>query len=278
MLRFQTALASLLGSALVAPVFLGQGTLATLEDALAGTQRALEVLKGLEQRLQADPGAALGLLLSATEPPALDGQQLDGRFEHLRNEVSLLQMELDALQSPQLASGAAGIPAGAPPPVLMDTAEGEWRTTGLDDSLRALLASDAPGPPVRPAARGDASGAAEDADVANAYSADPLRHGIACYRAGRHAEALALLAPIGGPTAMYWTARSLERLERLDEAVTTLERALAAAQATGGETPGFEPRRAASDLEFMRWKRDFLRGLRPAAPAADGSSSGKERR
>jgi tetratricopeptide (TPR) repeat protein len=265
MLRFQTALASLLGSALVAPVFLGQGSIATLEDALAGTQRALEVLKSLEQRLQEDPGAALGLLLSATEPAALDEPQLDARFESLRNEVSLLQMELDALQSPQLAAGTPGAGA-APLPVLPLSSEPAWVTTGLDDSLRALLASDAPVSPVRPTLRMEGADAPDAG--ANAYSADPLRHGIACYRAGRHAEALALLAPIEGATALYWTARTLERLERLDEAVATMERALAKASAATGETPGFEPRRAESDLEFMRWKRDFLRGLRPEAKAA----------
>lgn len=267
MLRFQSALASLLASALVTPVFLGQGSIATLEDALAGTQRALEVVKGLERKLQEDPAAALALLLSATEPPALDEPRLDARFENLRNEVSLLQMELDALQSPALAgvppSERAALPLPAP-----DAGLGQPPlTTGLDDSLRALLASDSPFPPLAhgraPVALDPRTGAGSGA-AAGGYSADPLRHGIACYRAGRHAEALLLLEPLDSAEARYWTARTLERLERLDDAITAMERALAAAAAAPKDAHGFEPRRAESDLEFLRWKRDFVRGVRSA--------------
>jgi hypothetical protein len=68
---------------------------------------------------------------------------------------------------------------------------------------------------------------------------------------------------------MYWRARTLERLERIDDAIQTMERAIQ----KGGE--GFEQRRAETDLEFLRWKRDFVKNL-PSAEHAP--AKGEERR
>ncbi len=281
MLRFQTAIASVLGALLVLPAVFGQGELATLEDALAGTARALEVLQGIQKRLSDDPAGAVGLLLSATEPPLQgspatpaspafpsfegDERALDERLETLRSAVNLLQMELDALESPTAAALGAREPALSPRSMVPASPAGV--TTGLDDALRALLAQD---PAARatfresaPAAAGPARAGRPAAGAAEAYSADPLRHAITCYRAGRFEEALELLAPLENATALHWRARTLERLERLDEAIDALERALA----RGGE--GFEERRAQTDLEFLRWKRDFVAtlGKKPAGPS-----------
>lgn len=271
MMRFHTAIASLLASVLVVPVFLGQGQIATLQDALNGTRRAIEVLKGLEERMQTEPAAALQLVVSATEAPVGDDVERDKRLEGLRNEVNLLQMELDAMQSPMLAvdgtvqsamggSAALGTPGTGAAPVI---------TTGMGDELRALLSEP---PATRKILRGEPgagrtasepSAEAGGSGGENAYSADPLRHGITCYRAGRYTEAYELLVPLQDASALYWLARTLERLERLDEAVKTMERAIQ----KGGE--GFEQRRAETDLEFLRWKRDFLKGLPASGKAAE---------
>lgn len=273
MMRFQTAIASLLGTMLVVPVFLGQGQVATLQDALNGTKRALEVLKGVEQRLLAEPAAALGLVLSATELPVGEQVDRDRRLESLRNEVNLLQMELDAALSPVLGPDGSVQSAlgGSVAPRAVGALPSAGITTGLDDSLRALLQE---GPAVRSILR--TSGADREAapkagqspsqPVENGYSADPLRHGITCYRAGRYSEAIALLAPLDDGAALYWQARTLERLERLDEAVKTMERAIQ----KGGE--GFEQRRAKTDLEFLLWKRDFVKNL-PGAGATTSDSA-----
>jgi len=272
MLRYQTALSSLL-AALLVPALAGQGELATLQDALSGTTRALEVVKGLEKKLSEDPSGALALVLSATEAPGGDDAQRDRRLEALRGEVNLLQMELDALQSPLTSpDGAVQSALGTREP--LDSAQdlrpatSAGVSTGLDDSMRALLGG---APAAREKPRGEGSAergaprdkAAEHAGAAapaapaddSAYSADPLRHGITCYRAGRFAEAYQLLRPLEDATALYWQARTLERLERLDEAVEVMERALA----KGGD--GFEQRRAQTDLEFLKWKRDFVKSL-----------------
>ena len=277
MLRFQTAIASVLGPLLVLPAFLGQGHIATLQDALSGTRRAVEVLKGLEQRLQTEPAAALGLILSATEPASGDEAQRDQRMESLRNEVSLLQMELDALQSPLLAAdGAVQSALGVHlPPAAGQPAPQSGITTGFDDALRSLFSEE---PDARSTRRENADTRANPsaqpapAEHSNsAYSADPLRHGITCYRAGRYAEAYELLAPIGDSTALYWQARTLERLERIDEAIQVMERAIA----QGGA--GFEQRRAETDLEFLRWKKDFMKSLPQAREKSASAGEGKHK-
>jgi hypothetical protein len=113
-----------------------------------------------------------------------------------------------------------------------------------------------PSPSARAARRAETG----EARGVPAYSADPLRHGIACYRAGRYEEARALLAPLETPASLYWHARTLERLELLEEAVAVMERVVA----QGGDS--FEARHAATDLEFLRWKRDFMQSLPGAKP------------
>jgi len=273
MLRFQTTVAGLLAALLFVPVLVGQGQVTSLEDALTGTRRALEVLRGLEQRLAKDPGGVKSLILAATEAPSGAEVERDQRLEALRGEVSLLQMELDAAQSPMLAAdGSVQSALGARLPLELAAAGGaQPLTTGLDDALRELLSVRTP---ARPGERPAASGPGRPGTTAPptgvtprpelGYSADPLRHGIAAYRAGRYAEAHELLATLASPSALYWRARTLERLERLDEAVELMEQAIA----LGGE--GFEERHASTDLEFLRWKRDFLRNL-PEPRKAAGS-------
>jgi len=267
MMRFQTTVTAVLASLLVVPVLIGQGNVDTLESALSGTKRAIEVLKGLEKKLVEEPANALALVLSATEAPGGTDVQREQRLESLRSEVNLLQMEYDALQSPALAGdGAVQDLLGTREPLGRTSLPSAGITTGLGDDLRLLL-SGAPQPRTTPAPapapHGEESAAAATPESAagGAYSADPLRHGITCYRAGRYAEAYELLAPLDDASALYWQARTLERLERLDEAVKVMERALA----KGGE--GFEARRAQTDLEFLRWKRDFVQQM--PAPAKD---------
>lgn len=277
MMRFQTLVAGLLAPVLVLPVVLGQGQLSTLQSALSGTERALSVLHDLEHQLETDPAGALGLVLAATEEPVGDEMQRDQRLESLRNQVSLLQMELDSLQSPVLApDGSVQSALGTrPPEMALEPQTAPRVTTGLDDSLRSLLSS---GSESRMPARSEGGSnrdgtrtpaaharpardeSAPETGGEELYSADPLRHGITCYRAGRYAEALQLLGPLDDATALYWQARTLERLERLDDAIGAMERAIA----KGGE--GFEQRRAQTDLEFLRWKRDFVQNLPKGEP------------
>jgi hypothetical protein len=249
MMRFQPAIASLLGGVLLLGVA-GDGEIRTLEDALSATSRALEVLHDLAGRLERDPQGSIGLLLSATEPPALEERARDERLESLRDEVNLLQMELDAADEP--------LALAAPPPAALPAGDGVGGlTTGLDETLRRLLAQDLEHAPLRPSeARTSGTPAVEERPVSpegEGYSADPLHHAIACHRAGRFEEALALLpADSADPEMLYWRGRTLEKLERLDEAIETLGRVASRADL------GSLAERARTDLEFLEWKRDFL--------------------
>ena len=267
MLRHQTALASVLGSVLVV-ASLGDGEIRTLEDALGETARAIEVLHGIEKRLAQDPAGALGLVLSATEPPILDERARDERLEALRDEVNLLQMELDASGSP--LAGAPLVPAplsaATPAPMVVPLSSGGELTTGLDDSMRRLLELESAPTPVKEPTAGTRTAEARPAGPrapapseprtispeGQGYSADPLHHAIACYRAERFAEVLELLGPDEKDLeALYWRARALEKLGRVDEALETLARVI-----ERGKT-GDVVERAATELEFLAWKRDF---------------------
>lgn len=196
-----------------------------LTSTLDGTERALATLRDYEERLARAPDEVVPLLLRVTEAPRGTPEEQAARLAALRAEVEALLAELDELQASLAARARAADEPGAPAHVA-----------------------------ARPAPR-----------VPATSSADPLRQGIACYRAGRFEEACRILAPLDEARACYWRARALERLERFDEAIQAMERAVA----LDGE--GFERRRAATDLELLRWKRDYANEL-PGAQhsAADG--------
>ncbi|MEO0650267.1 MAG: hypothetical protein AAFZ65_06280 [Planctomycetota bacterium] len=81
------------------------------------------------------------------------------------------------------------------------------------------------------------------------YSADPVRQGRAAYFAGEYERAVSLLArEPDRMLAVYWQAKSLEKLDRMSEAMKGYERVAA----SEGETDLAE--RAQFDLEFLRWR------------------------
>ena len=62
-----------------------------------------------------------------------------------------------------------------------------------------------------------------------------------------------LLAPLTmRAPAVYWKARCLEQLGRLDEALPAYQRVIEL------DPEGFEAGRAKSDIEFLEWKATFL--------------------
>jgi hypothetical protein len=241
----------------VPAVVLGEDELDTLERTLAGTVRALEVLAGIEERVATGTPGAVIEVRAVTEAATLDARERDERLAGLREEVGLLQAELDALESP------IRVPLAAQPIAGAGGASATAVTSGLDEATRALLGRPpGEGPPV---ARGTAAepraGARTTAVAApvieGAYVADPLGMGRACYHAGRFADGVVALATLkADPEALYWRARCLERLERLDEAANDLRRVL---ELVGEE--GYAARRAKTDLEFVEWKRSFLKRL-----------------
>jgi hypothetical protein len=263
MLRFQPVVSTAAAALLLIPVArFSPDDLAVLQGALDEIEHALEVLNGLVPRVASGEEGASALVRSVTEGPLPDAEAADQHLEQLRDEVNLLQAELDVLEARPLmvetqpAPLGLGPKRGGVPPI----------STGLTDEQRALLSGGDARPQGAPAAAGAGASAGPgrpDAVRAAApageegYSADPMRHAEACLRAGRYKEGFTLIAARTDPTAVYLQARLLEKLGRLEEAIAALDSVV-------GKLPeGYEARRAQSDLEFFKWKRDFLKRMPP---------------
>lgn len=81
------------------------------------------------------------------------------------------------------------------------------------------------------------------------YSADPVRQGRAAYFAGDYERSVMLLASYPDRLdAVYWQGRSLEKLDRVQEALKAYQ--LVAESEDGGELAD----RARLDLDFLQWK------------------------
>ena len=284
MMKHQTTLVTGLAVIFVVPpMAFDQDQLKALEDALAGTVRSLEVLSGLEERAMTDPETTGALVISATEAPFLAEEALDQRLGSLRRQVSLLQMEVDAIENPGVLATAKPLdgtravaapnatslsPAvGAIPPAATNNAP---VFTGLDESMRTMLRTGARSlntPVSRPTTPATSKPGHRPATIEkDSYSADALGQAKACYHAGRYADALLLLENRTDTTSLYWKSRCFTQLDRFDEAITALTSIVESA----GDT--YEGRRAATDLDFARWKKSFSEKL------PDGLKDGKEKR
>lgn len=142
MMKFQAAIATGLGAFVLVPsALLGDQEVAALENALAETTRAIEVLAGIREQTLTQPETAFGLVASATEAPILDPMQRDDRLVALRNEVNLLQMELDTLD----VASDQGIVGIAPPPgaplqgIPIGPRASTELPTGMNETLRRAL-------------------------------------------------------------------------------------------------------------------------------------------
>jgi tetratricopeptide (TPR) repeat protein len=258
-LKFQTALMSVLGAALLIPGLQSQDATRGLERSLAETTRALEVLAGIQRGIESRHPAAIQLARQATEPPSGEARVRDNRLVTLRDEVNRLQAMSDRMQGPGTQAREVESTLSAPPP-----AEGELGprvivSTGLSQSARDELTGTAlpPGHGVRQAAQSEAGAAPGAPRDAGEQAADPLRQAQVLYRAGRFEECAAQLKRLDSePEAAWWRARALERLQRSADALECYRRA-----AQGAPKDSTLQKRAAQDLEFLEWKLDFLKKL-----------------
>jgi hypothetical protein len=250
MFKFTPAINVALASLLAVPALtVGGDGARSLERSLSETISALEYLAGLSK-----PPSS-GELARVTEAPLADAPARDALLVALREDVNRLQTINDRLES----GAHVELPARGPLPAALPL------TTGLDQATRDQLAVAVPPPAsgIRsPVAREDRERAARAIALEGAeFSADPLRQGQACYRAGRYEECLALLAKEpGDPRATYWSARAHEALGNHAAALEGYRAVAAAPDA------GWLARRATSDLEFLTWKRE--RALREPPPVA----------
>ncbi len=247
MMRMHAALSAGLAAFFLLPGMRGASDdPAGLETSLVRTVRALETLAGFEQRVRTRDSSVIADVISATEPAHLAPTDGGEALDKLRREVSLLQMELDRLETAPMSDATASFEAPPPAPI----------TTGLDESTRHALRLPlgAEDPRATHEARMEPAHAPVAMERAG-YSADPLRHALACLRAGRPERALELLVGREDLEALYWRSRALVELDRVDDAIALLTRVH---ESSGDDYAG---RRAATDLEFLRWKKDFQERL-----------------
>lgn len=258
MLKFTQTINVLVAGVLLVPAVTLQGGAAqTLRESLDRTLAALETLAGIERHLQAGAPEAVAQALEHTEPPLVlgadDPAARDRLLESLRADVGELEAALERAQH-GTAAGGSDAPAALAP----DSAT----TTGLDDGLRELLAGQGREArtlfvPPAPAERTEQKLALEG----QGFTADPLRLAQAYYRKGQFEEAVAVLEKHGrGAEALYWKARSLEKLGDHEAAVRTYTAVAEAPDA------GALASRALEDIEFLEWSLEFRRESVKGAP------------
>jgi tetratricopeptide (TPR) repeat protein len=266
MLKFQTALMALLGTALLLPGFASQDTTRGLERSLGETTRALEVLAGIQRGIEARHPAAIQLAKQATESPSGEARVRDNRLVTLRDEVNRLQAMSDRMQGASTQAREVESTLQSPPSGNDESMPRVIVSTGLSQDAREELIGIA-----QPAARGARTATPRSETNAPAgtpvnvgeLAADPLRQAQVLYRAGRFEECAAQLKRHDSePEAAWWRGRALERLARNGEAVECYKRA-----ADGAPKDSQLQKRAAGDLEYLQWKVDFLKKLAPAADA-----------
>jgi len=260
MMRHASAMGIGLGLFITLPALGGVQDAATLQSALDETVRALAVLTGIEQDFAAGKRElAVPVALASSEAPLADARTRDEQQERLRKEVGRLQAAHDELAN--RSSGSAGA-ALAPEAVAQrnsasDVAVITAISTGMTDELRAQFSSEPLLPSVASTGTGTTAGSGKPTGSAPAAGtteriADELRRGQALYRSGKYKEALIALRAIEHDVrARYWLARTLEKLERLDEALALYQAVAADANA------GYLAERARNDAEFLEWRRTF---------------------
>lgn len=266
MMKHHAKLATGLSALVVLPLLNQEEDRVLLQNAFEDIVASIEVVGRLAEQVPEDPDGARELLLRITEPQSVPDAQLDQRLNDLRHEVSLLQMEMDARLAMQ-GSGAPIEKRALPPAKRPQVAN----AAGLTDSLRSVMRRNlrAPeggtGSPYGSGGPAGAGGSGASGMLpaqslpsgaqAGGYSADPVGQARASFYAKRFDEVLRLTQDRSDIPSRYLRSRCLTRLSRFDEAIELLTGILEEA----GDS--YEGRRAATDIEFVRWKRTFVDAL-----------------
>jgi len=246
------------GVLLVLPAWTqGDGTLQSLGQALSKTHAAIETFTGFLMQIESGDPSGVDAVRTFTEAPIKDERGRDEHSHELRIDINRLQMNLDYLEgldTPQ----ALVEPMSAP---LVASQPSEQIHSALDAGMLETLGrvhapSNAPTPdPVR-------TGPPPESEN---YSAAPLSHAQACYRAGQYEKCISLVLQLDETAeTLFWHGRALERLDRTDEALATYEKA------AGLDGPEGYPQRASDRLEFLAWKKDFMRTISTRSSTENG--------
>ena len=245
MMRLHFAFSVLLATVVVLPnAARGKQDDVALKGTLNQTVLAIESLNNLRAQLEAGEFGAIDRLLGQTEAPILEDRQRDEFLVTLRQEVSGLQMTVDALLTdPSLkVEPKRATSSGQPSNPL---------TSGLSPEIRKAIGAQPNIVDTRTSARGDLRKNKREIE-APGFVADRLRQGRLYFRSGRYQDALDVLTTIKDSVqARYWEARSLERL---DQVTAALELYRELSEQTEDASIAA---RAKSDLNFLTWKNDF---------------------
>jgi len=269
MLKYQSALLAVLGTALFVPGLFSQDAARRLDTSLKETSRALEVLAGIQRGIEARHPAAIALAKQATEAPSGEARVRDNRIVTLRDEVNRLQAMNDRMQGPSTQAREVENTLSSPPPLDLDSTPRVIVTTGLSQAAREELSGVA-----LPGTRATRTGASTPETGktpgplkdAGAGVADPLRQAQVLYKAGQFEECAAQLKRLEtDPEANWWRARALERMGRTTEALACYRKAKESAPKDSKLAT-----RATQDLEYLEWKLAFRAKIdgKDAAPAA----------
>lgn len=215
-----------------------------LEKALDQTITALDQLTQTQATIQSGDYAVVDELLQTTEAPVADAPASAEIQNKLRDEVSRLQMVLDTLESdyvlPPISTESVGI-------------KSKTTTQGLTEEQRQTIGGilvPVPGGKQTSEILTEEGTASFERD---GFTADYALHGRAYYRAGRFEEGITLLrhAKPDDAEAMYWRARCLERVDKLNEAIQAYTKVIENPKA------GSLADRAKDDRGFVEWKIAF---------------------
>jgi tetratricopeptide (TPR) repeat protein len=274
MLKFSyLAQLGLAGTVLVPAIVLKEDPASGLTHALANTRITLESLEHLHSALTRGDYSKVASSLGATESPTGAVRERDEHLAYLRNEVSRLQMRWDAFSealsakapAPTTEAAPSADPSVATPAVESALAELSLPTTGMNQTARAELVQ-------RLAAQGAPIAALSTGEKVSyepaGFSAHAVRHGRACYKAGRYEEALAILRQTSEQAgAHFWIACSLEKLGRTEEAIAAYESVMQSPQDSKHAV------HAERNRDFLIWKRDFdarISTTIPVIPTLEG--------
>jgi len=273
MMRFHFPLSVFLAGLFVLPKVGAQGQdgPTDLRRELAQTVAAIESLHALQAELSEQGSTSIETLLGMTERPIMADRERDEFLTSLRNEVSGLQMAVDAIDSGASQVASSGAPVLTPSAT--PTTSGNSRSAQPGPfNLDASSTPDAPAfspelqralnaDPVetRPAPQQPVQRQANDGKrdfETRGFSANRLRQGKLLYQARQFANALDVFRSLDETVeTRYWTARCLEKTGDQLGAIE-LYRALS----EQSESPAIA-KRAASDLDFLTWQRDFYQRL-----------------
>lgn len=263
MIRFGMVFTALSGSLLLVPAAtLGGVQSDGLTQELDRTLRSLDILARVQKDLRENEPHALDRVRQFTQQPRPDQTSAEraADLQRAQREVDELRLELDLLEA--VSHSPMDRPqhhptdsAGKPPRTgiaMPPSGSGLSRslTVGLDPDTRRALSN--PGTSHVTQAPRETKSQPLDGVESDGFIADPLRLGRLLYRTRKYSEALDVLEPLReDASALYWAARSLEKLRRFDEARTAYQALI------GREDAPYEARRADEDLKFMEWKLEF---------------------